>query len=239
MSSTVKPLTHPSPILGIIKAAAFEHSMLSSHAFNWDGPAARAAIEKWYTDREALDMQDPTQRFFVSVATSTDDLGSGNDETIAAWARWGVPHTKPDSTNEQDEPEYKRKKKELIENPPTGGRPELLGAFFREAVAARRKYLNEERDYVLELIATSPNFERQGHGSRLLKCLIDKAEADNARIYLEATMAGLPVYERLGWKTVDEVRLKLADYGIEGDLEDVFYIMIREPQGPGNKEQKH
>ncbi|OAX78674.1 hypothetical protein ACJ72_07018, partial [Emergomyces africanus] len=162
---------------------------------------------------------------------SRHNHSTGDGRTVAAWARFVIPHAKPKAGGDGtqgEEPEYKKRKQYLMSNPPPGAIP----------IAAREKYLDEEKDYVLELIATSPAFERQGHASRLLKWGIEKAERDRARIFLEATPAGLPLYERLGWRVVDTMHVKLGDFGIDaegdGDGYAQFYVMIRDPQGPKN-----
>ncbi|PGH09798.1 hypothetical protein GX51_00485 [Blastomyces parvus] len=261
----IERLTSPAdaPVIGKIKTDAFETSTLSRYSFAWEGDG-KAIVEKWYTDREEQDLQDPDQiTICIPVPESTplvngdhptsagnqdkshdgdsqhsncNDTGSTNGQTIAAWARFATPHPTPkDADGSQEEPEYKRKKQYLMDNPPPGARPELFTEIRRQMIAGRKKYLDEEKDYVLELIATSPGFERQGYASRLLKWGIEKADAENARIFLEATPAGLPLYERLGWRTVDVIRVKLADYGIDaegdGDGYALLYIMIRDPQG--------
>ncbi|EEH17758.2 hypothetical protein PABG_00321 [Paracoccidioides brasiliensis Pb03] len=268
MSFTIEILTSPSdaPVLGKIKSDAFETSTLTRYALCWAG-TPRETVEKWYTDREEQDLQDPHQYTIISVLADPDtngvtinNSGSGSgtvaghhnnnnrntsnttcrNRTVASWARFGIPHAKPKQGNGQmEEPEYKKLKKYLMQNPPSGCHPGIYAAFRRGILEARERYLDEEKDYVLEILATSPAFERQGHASRLLKWGIEKAEADGARILLEATPAGLPLYQRLGWNVVDEMRIKLADHGVdaEGDQDGcaVLYIMIREPQGNSNR----
>ncbi|EEQ89437.1 uncharacterized protein BDCG_04557 [Blastomyces dermatitidis ER-3] len=272
-SFKIERLTSPAdaPVIGKIKTDAFETSTLSRYSFVWEG-GGKAIVEKWYTDREEQDLQDPNQITIVSVpvAESTaldngDDRASagypdnshdrnshhnnrnatGNTHvrTVAAWARFATPHPKPkDAGGSQVEPEYKKKKQYLMDNPPPGAHPELFTELLRQMVAGRKKYLDEEKDYVLELIATSPAFERQGHASRLLKWGIEKADAENARIFLEATPAGMPLYERLGWRTVDTIRIKLADYGIDAEGDGggyaLLHIMIRDPQGKTASDMK-
>lgn len=70
-----------------------------------------------------------------------------------------------------------------------------------------------------------------GIGSAFLKWGIEKADASNARIYLEATMEGVPAYLKHGWKIVEEIRLEYTERGGEGS--QTFAFMIREPQGTG------
>ncbi|QMW31615.1 hypothetical protein G4B84_006996 [Aspergillus flavus NRRL3357] len=67
--------------------------------------------------------------------------------------------------------------------------------------------------------------------SAFLKWGIEKADASNARIYLEATMEGVPAYLKHGWKIIEEIRLEYTERGGEGS--QTFALMIREPQGTG------
>lgn len=41
---------------------------------------------------------------------------------------------------------------------------------------------------------------------------MNRADEEGAVIWLEATPAGHPVYEHLGWKTVDEREIRLEDF---------------------------
>ena len=53
------------------------------------------------------------------------------------------------------------------------------------------------------------------------------------RVYLEATSVGLPLYERLGWKTLGRMEWVLSEFGVEGEGDEdgklVLTGMIREP----------
>ncbi|OAX80104.1 hypothetical protein ACJ72_05573 [Emergomyces africanus] len=68
-SYTIELLTSPAdaPIIGKIKTEAFESSTLSRYAFCWEGEG-KALVEKWYTDREEQDLQDPNQYTIISVS---------------------------------------------------------------------------------------------------------------------------------------------------------------------------
>lgn len=84
---------------------------------------------------------------------------------------------------------------------------------------------------VLELLCVLPEYQRIGIGSAFLKWGIEKADASNARIYLEATMEGVPAYLKHGWKVVEEIQLDYTERGGEGRQK--FALMIREPQETG------
>jgi GNAT superfamily N-acetyltransferase len=73
----------------------------------------------------------------------------------------------------------------------------------REGTAGR--YLTggpdiEQGYRLLIFLATSPEFERKGIGSKLLKQGLQEAEEDAVPVYLGATPAGRPLYERNGFE---------------------------------------
>jgi predicted N-acetyltransferase YhbS len=84
---------------------------------------------------------------------------------------------------------------------------------------------------VLGLLCVLPEYQRIGIGSEFLKWGIEKADASNARIDLEATMEGVPAYLKHGWKIVEEIQLDYTQRGGEGSQK--FALMIREHQGTG------
>jgi GNAT superfamily N-acetyltransferase len=81
---------------------------------------------------------------------------------------------------------------------------------------------------VLELLCVLPEYQRMGIGSSFLRWGMEKADASNARIYLEATMEGVPAYLKYGWKIVEEIKLDYTERGGEGSQK--FALMIREPR---------
>lgn len=80
---------------------------------------------------------------------------------------------------------------------------------------------------VLDLLATSPNYQGQGVGTALLKWGMEKADALQARIYLEATPEGLPLYIKYGWKEVEVVTIDFSQLNSHG--QESFVIMMRDP----------
>ena len=65
----------------------------------------------------------------------------------------------------------------------------------------------------LEIVAVHPS--RQGHyvGESLVQFGMDEARDRQVPCYLEATPAGFPVYQKLGWNQVDsDVDIDLRKY---------------------------
>jgi GNAT superfamily N-acetyltransferase len=62
-------------------------------------------------------------------------------------------------------------------------------------------------------MATAPARQRQGAGRALLEAVLRRHRADgNSRFYLIATPAGRPLYEALGFQTVDDLTLYIAGH---------------------------
>lgn len=100
--------------------------------------------------------------------------------------------------------------------------------FYEEMIKRSRAIHLKETDIVLELLCVLPEYQRIGIGGAFLRWGIEKADASNARIYLEATMEGVPAYLKCGWKVVEEIHLDYTERGGEGSQK--FALMIREPR---------
>lgn len=74
---------------------------------------------------------------------------------------------------------------------------------------------------------TSPDYQRKGLASRLLRNVLDIADAEGKKAYIEASADGYPVYSKLGFKDVDFADIDLEKYGGEGTMRSV--AMVREP----------
>ncbi|KAJ5925002.1 hypothetical protein N7454_007641 [Penicillium verhagenii] len=79
----------------------------------------------------------------------------------------------------------------------------------------------------LDLLATLPGYQGRGVGSAILRWGINQADAVQARIYLEATPEGYPVYLKYGFKALEEITLDYEKMGSHGK-EDLV-LMIRDP----------
>jgi len=62
----------------------------------------------------------------------------------------------------------------------------------------------------------------------LLKHVLDTVDEQGKRCYIEASAAGLALYERLGWVEVDEVVVDMEKHGCEGGVVRQK-CLIREP----------
>ncbi len=82
-------------------------------------------------------------------------------------------------------------------------------------------------DIVANLLATDPAYQRKGLATRLLKHVLDMADEEKRKVYIEATPAGHPVYLKLGFKDLDMVSVDLSRWG--GKQIGINRILMRDP----------
>ncbi|KAJ6008135.1 hypothetical protein N7540_012111 [Penicillium herquei] len=178
------------------------------------------------------------------IAIEDQDLGLSTSEDpkhvtrsdslkidVVAYARWLIPEILGDDPHIVHLSPHGHELAVAAETPlqhaPRPMNEDLYNASRALYGQARKKYL-DERDIVLDFLATLPSHRGKGLGSALLEWGIEKADALQARIYLEATPEGVALYTRYGWKPIEDFKLDLKLYGVEG--EDIFSVMIREPK---------
>lgn len=151
----------------------------------------------------------------------------------ACFGRWTFPH----NVTEEE------KKAEEAEGPeggevdwPEGSNVEACKEFFGALESMQKKYIDPENMYVMGLLGTDPEFHRKGAATMLLKHVLDMADREGKKAYIEATKPGRPVYERLGWKVIDRITLSLDEEDVNSgkikdeDREGQNWVMMRDPQ---------
>lgn len=93
----------------------------------------------------------------------------------------------------------------------------MLFEFGTKTDKAKAKHLKVKRYYYLFFIAVSPNHQRKGYASTLLKSLQGRAAKENLPIWLEASTEGsMQVYAKNGFKTVDTLFIGKGKVGADG-----------------------
>ncbi|KAF2964586.1 hypothetical protein GQX73_g9000 [Xylaria multiplex] len=112
---------------------------------------------------------------------------------------------------------------------PRGSDPALCQKFFAILSGLSSQY-NAKSMLGLSLLCTSPKYHRRGAAKALLAPMLAIADAAGLRTYLEATPGGRPVYEKLGFRTVEVKEFDL-DALTRGKIKETYKlsIMIREP----------
>jgi predicted N-acetyltransferase YhbS len=80
----------------------------------------------------------------------------------------------------------------------------------------------------MSLLAVRPKYQRRGLGSMLLAPVLELADGENAKTFIQASAEGLGLYQRFGWKQVDEMVIDFSSYG--GPKQVKTTLLIREPR---------
>ncbi|KAF8867113.1 hypothetical protein BDZ45DRAFT_609269 [Acephala macrosclerotiorum] len=152
---------------------------------------------------------------------------------MAAFLRWTFPHELTEEERrerEEEKREKERVKAETGHDPtwPKGANLEICGEKFGGLDRLQEKYVNKKETYVANLLGTHPAYQRKGLASKLLKHVLDMADREGRKVYIEATPAGHPVYLKLGFRDIDVVAVDLTRWG--GDRVGTNVIMERDPQ---------
>ncbi|KAI0870240.1 hypothetical protein GGS24DRAFT_493153 [Hypoxylon argillaceum] len=210
----------------------------------WWWPRDRDAMFEWLHGRIRGKMADRNVRHFQVV-----DRRAGE---VVAFARWDIPKgyeamfgalddISPvvlDASQDHDTAEPAativpvEEEAEAVKAiaTPRGADPELCLFFFNKLAGLSKKW-NADQMLGLSLLCTSPKYYRRGAAKALLVPMLAIADAAGLRSYLEATPAGRPVYEKLGFRVVEVQRFD-PDAFTGGRVKGLttLSIMIREPQ---------
>lgn len=211
------------------------HSAFSEEAVHqWCFPSSTCTSETeflWLRNRFGSHLKNPGPgvKHFKLVHAPTGKL--------ASFGRWVFPHPKeePKTQEEMEEQERKEKEKDMPSFPP-GANAEACKEFFGKLEDSQKKWVKGDEMYVMGLLATVPEFQRMGCATKLLRHVLDMADREEKKCYIEATRPGLPVYERLGWKTVEILHFSVDEEDVkagrvkEEDRVGIHWVLIREPQ---------
>ncbi|CAO1600378.1 hypothetical protein XANCAGTX0491_004069 [Xanthoria calcicola] len=140
---------------------------------------------------------------------------------LVAFAKWKYPYSlTPEQQAEKD-------KLNLGRSYPPGTNEELYEQFFHRVDTLRKKYLDEEKDYFLNLLIVLPPYQRRGLGTMLIREGLTAADGDKARTYIEASPKGLGLYQKFGWKQIDDIVIDMRPHGGTGMASEK--CLMREP----------
>ncbi|CZR60970.1 uncharacterized protein PAC_10866 [Phialocephala subalpina] len=177
-----------------------------------------------------------TSRFsslFSKREVHTFKITDNETGKMAAFLRWTFPHElteKERLERDEEKKEKERVKKETGHDPtwPVGANLEICGEKFGELERMMERYVDKKETYVANLLGTHPAYQRKGLASKLLKHVLDMADREGRKVYIEATPAGHPVYLRLGFRDIDVVSVDLRKWG--GERVGTNVILERDPR---------
>ncbi|PYH49181.1 GNAT family N-acetyltransferase [Aspergillus saccharolyticus JOP 1030-1] len=184
-----------------------------------DTPGLRA----WWADANRHDiLHKPGVRFlkvidrFITPAGSDvgngdgdDDSDSnsnnaGNNENVISYAKWDLDP----SNRGRRFPEW---------HPDSDA--ELCDRFFGGCDLVHKEIMDGRGHYYLDMLVTHPAHQRRGAATMLVRWGCNLADETGMSVYIDATRAGAPVYEMMGFVVVRE------------DAEAGLLSMVREPMG--------
>ncbi|KAI9893525.1 MAG: hypothetical protein M1814_006321 [Vezdaea aestivalis] len=201
------------PGLIVIKAASFGPEALQNLMFPPDKTAQ--SYNPWAEAlyRESLTI-DSTACFIKCCNATTGELMSS--------AIWNFYHS-------PEQFEASNAHESVTLNPPEGSNSEVWLKFLGVMKDARRRHMTGQAFYLLKLLVTHPQHQRKGAGTALIKYGISAADKTGIRCYLEASPDGSGLYQKYGFKKVEDIALDLHPWGVDDAWRGV--VMIREVGG--------
>ncbi|KAI9004641.1 acyl-CoA N-acyltransferase [Gaertneriomyces semiglobifer] len=173
-----------------IHATAFTGTPLDSRMYTGADRCAPDRLQS-FIERYEKAVVDPNSYLMVVKARGEDE-----EEKVVGFAKWAGPvHPKTDM-------------KKMAEKPmPVGIDVEFLTGFLTAMSEKHDQIWKDRPHYYLHLIATDPAYQGLGVGRLLLDFGLDKARKEGLPCYLEASPAGKPIYEHLGYEVVDQFEM--------------------------------
>ncbi|PYI07911.1 hypothetical protein BO78DRAFT_385574 [Aspergillus sclerotiicarbonarius CBS 121057] len=176
----------------------------------------------------------PNHNTAIANETETEN----ENETIIAYARWQYP---PTTNNSQDPQAAAQPPPPPCVPFPTLANEPLVEHYVTQTDVIRRGYVNEERDFVLQMLATRPEFQGRGAAGMLVRWGVGVVEEEaggrgvgdggvereRPRIFLEATPEAYPMYLKLGWRALEKIEIDLGDFGGGSGVVHTTTCMVR------------
>jgi ribosomal protein S18 acetylase RimI-like enzyme len=137
-------------------------------------------------------------------------------QQVVAVAQWTIPASEGGATEETQEENVEDHERQALEDEvyrkklPEHSNKDLIMDFTIGLRKLRRQVLKGQKHYLLDNLATHPDYRGQGFASRLIEYILPQAEAQNAVVYLE-TASDNPaarMYRRLGFEEQGSYTMK-------------------------------
>jgi GNAT superfamily N-acetyltransferase len=200
LSFTISQVTSEEdfPPLAIVEDAAFTGPQITLFFGSSSNQASLSAAR-----HAKIFHTDPTAIYFKAVLENTNQ--------IIGLAKWNLFPTAG--------PHFPWPKTGFAEDANT----ELLGWFFGQLDEKRNAFMDQrervkERGYLyMAILAVDPKFQRMGVGRKLLEWGLEKADKEGLECWIEASPAGKPLYEKVGWGEVGVTDVELKRWGWQGE----------------------
>ncbi|KAL4899930.1 hypothetical protein BDW74DRAFT_162710 [Aspergillus multicolor] len=197
-----------------------EVAFAENNRLAYTGPLSAASIDALVAQRSAGADTEPHVTSFKAV-----DVSTGKMVGLARWAIW--------ETDQVVEKSIEEVVNDRLSAVVSERRDEMARAVWTLVQEGKREILevgkiegNEggiklRRRIELEALFVHPDYQGRGIGKRFLAWGVEQAERLGLDLYLEATEAGRPLYEKTGFQG-----LKKVDYGLDGVGETSLTFMI-------------
>lgn len=203
-------------------------TLASLFALSWDSPFTRlqfgsvdpAQLTASVAPRIAERMVKANSKFIVARSQETGE--------VAAVAQWKVPTEEPASAVEETKEDREHRQQFEDEayrrNLPDSSNKDLIMAFTLGLRHLREETLQGRRHFLLENLATHPDFRRMGLATRLIEWASLLADEQQVLVYLDTASDNLAaqLYRKLGFEeqgqdTIDD----LSKYASMTELKDL------------------
>ncbi|EEP82536.1 predicted protein [Uncinocarpus reesii 1704] len=206
------------PALARLELLAFPSSRYLSNTFP---NADQQALQNYKSIVLCTPFSNPRAHFLVAIDPATDQ--------IVAYSCWSIPtsYQYGDPARTVISSEAEEKAANSFQYSPEGMNMDIHNMFI-STLEAKKQFHTNEHDIILNMLCVLPDYQGKGIGRQFLKWGMDKADELGARIYLESTPAGYPVYLKYGWDLVEECVIDYTRFGGAGS--QTFLLMIRNPR---------
>lgn len=196
-----------------IEQQAFSESPLNNVLF--PGGRAEDGLDARTTDLTKELREDPTVRMFKAVDTDLE-----GDQAIVGWSKWnvhesGMPAAKdrvsPPSANDEA---YRmmfvgmdQMRERLM-----GGKPCVCKCSTPRQMASSSCHLTLDED--LHILVVDPKHQRRGVGVKMMTWGMQEAVRLGIPAYLESSVPGHRLYQKVGFKDVEERRVDFSKFGM-------------------------
>ena len=205
--------------------AAFKDGLMSLLYPNGRSQAAHdhfvaSGLERWRKHPDKVKMM-------KVIDTDLPDSGPfGNIVGVAKWLFYPRDRT---------EAEIEAEEKEVKEEPdPPDMNLELRNHFFGTMMRFKKEIMGTKGHIMLQVLATLPEHHRRGIGGMHLAWGAEKADELGLQSYLEASPAGRPLYERMGFERVRDIPFDAREWGMDRDMPHVCMVRPVKAAANGN-----
>ncbi|PSN73327.1 hypothetical protein BS50DRAFT_185038 [Corynespora cassiicola Philippines] len=220
----IRSLAYAGPTHNLIHAGPISESSIRGVAMDRKKEIGKPHSWHWKvvdTDRQpsAEDPPDNGGRTIAFAVWSAHNLPSPKEPAAETTNKTKIP--KIDASQAENEPE-------VVEEPflPPELKPEILSALLTPLNKARKEIMGDKPYFMLNSLATHPDYRGRGAANMLLDWGMCKADEERWTTYLDTSHMGRKIYEKKGFRLIRELDFDRTLWGGEGM--DWHGCMLRE-----------